>query len=824
MRFGIPGMSAEFDRLETGRAPSSRGLVADALIGLSLSAVYVLLARIGLSFHAVSSFATLLWPPSGIALAALLLLGTRFWPAITLGAFLVNFWTGAPIPVALAIAAGNTGEAIFAAWALRKIPGFRTELDRLRDVVGLVVFGGILGPGLAATVGVSSLSVSGLVTPNIWVATWRAWFLGDSIAILILTPLILTRTAPAPAGRPRTLVEKVALTLMVCGATYFLFGVARNGTTAVLAPVLIWAALRFEVRGAAFATMLVAAIAVWATARGHGPFASAVVEDGLARLQSFMLLTSATFLVLGATMLERRRADTARREAEATTEESETRYRRIADSVEQLLWISDPNGQVKFLNRAWERIIGPLEEGRGMGWVDVIHPDDRADVLEKRRTAIAAGRPYRLEERIRTRSGEYRWILARIVPVRDAQGRVKEWFGAATDVHVLKTTQADLRSAKEAAEEAGRAKDRFLATLSHELRTPLTPVLAYSSILERDASLDRETRRRAEVVRRNAELEARLIDDLLDLTRVTSGKLEMHKETCGLYEAIDHAMEICREDADRGGVSIARVVTKGPAFVHADPARLRQIFWNILKNAIKFTPPGGKVLIKSVSAEEGCVAVEIADTGSGIEASELHRIFQPFEQAARGKGGLGLGLAISRGLVEAHGGTLTAHSAGRGEGSTFRIEFPTVEPEREAARPTGTTPESGHRAVRRVLLVEDHVDSAAAVKELLGVLSCDVVVAHTVQEALDVSGKGSFDLVLSDLGLPDGNGLDLMRILRDQHGLSGIAITGHGMADDLRNTRDAGFVGHLVKPITLQRLSDAVQEFFQERRAAATRR
>jgi PAS domain S-box-containing protein len=824
MRFGIPGMSAEFDRLETGRAPSSRGLIADALIGLSLSAAYILLARIGLSFHAVSTFAALVWPPSGISVAALLLLGVRFWPAITLGAFLANFWAGAPVPVALAVAAGNTGEALFAAWALRRIPGFRVRLDRLRDVVGFVVLAGICGPGLGATVGVSSFSVAGLVPPAAWVATWRAWFLGDSIAILILTPLILTRTAPAPAGRPRTLVEKVALTLMVCGASYFLFGVARNGTTAVLAPVLIWAALRFEVRGAAFATMLVAAIAIWATARGHGPFASAVVEDGLARLQSFMLLTSATFLVLGATMLERRRADTARRHAEATTEESESRYRQIADGVEQLLWITDAEGNVTFLNRQWEKTIAPLEAGRGMRWAEVLHPDDREEMLAQRKAAIAAGRPYRSEVRVRMRNGEYRWMLSRVVPVRNAQGRITSWFGAAADVHALKTGQEELRFAKEAAEEAGRAKDRFLATLSHELRTPLTPVLAYSSILERDASLDRETRRRAEVVRRNAELEARLIDDLLDLTRVTSGKLEMHKETVGLYEAIDHAMEICREDADRGGVSIARVATKGEAFVHADPARLRQIFWNILKNAVKFTPRGGKVLVRTASAEEGFVAVEISDTGSGIEESELHRIFQPFEQAGHGKGGLGLGLAISRGLVEAQGGTLTARSAGAGEGSTFRIEFPSVVPQRESAHPTGTSPASGHRAVRRVLLVEDHVDSAAAVKELLGVLSCDVVVAHTVQAALDASRTGPFDLVLSDLGLPDGNGLDLMRTLRDQHGFSGIAITGHGMADDLRNTRDAGFVGHLVKPITLQRLSDAVQEFFQEREAAATRR
>ncbi|MFY9549849.1 MAG: MASE1 domain-containing protein, partial [Thermoanaerobaculia bacterium] len=238
-------MAVEGNRGESGREPAARGLRADLLRGALLAALYVLFARIGLGFHAVSAFATLVWPPSGIALAALLLLGFRFWPAIALGAFVANLWNGAPAPVALAIAAGNTCEAFFAAWALKRIPGFRTTLDRLRDVFGLVLFGGVVGPAISATVGVSSLSLVGLVAPDAWGETWRAWFLGDSIAILILTPLILTLRSPAQTERRPSLAESATLTLLLGVTSYFLFDLTSQGIASLLAPLLIWAALRF---------------------------------------------------------------------------------------------------------------------------------------------------------------------------------------------------------------------------------------------------------------------------------------------------------------------------------------------------------------------------------------------------------------------------------------------------------------------------------------------------------------------------------------------------------------------------------------------------
>jgi signal transduction histidine kinase/ActR/RegA family two-component response regulator len=657
------------------------GRRADWIRGAGLAALYLLLARVGLGFHAVSQFATLVWAPSGISVAAMILWGSRIWPAVAVAAFAANLWNGAPLLVALAIAAGNTGEAAFATWSLRKIPGFRSALDRLPDVLGLVLLGGVAAPIISATVGVASLAAAGIVGAGAMNLTWRAWWLGDAIAILIVTPLCLTWQARPSRRGPAARAEFTALMLLLALAGVLLFEVRLRATTTLLTPFLIWAALRFEVRGAVRGTFLAAAIAIWSTARGHGPFASASVEEGLLHLQTFMGLTSATFLVLGATALERRKAD------------------------------------------------------------------------------------------------------------------------------------EELRAAKESAEDANRAKDRFLATLSHELRTPLTPVLAYSSMLEQDESLPRDARERLEVVTRNARFEARLIDDLLDLTRVSAGKLAIQLADVSIDEIVDHAVDVCRNDAAAAGVAIVRENTAS-AFVRADPTRLRQVCWNILDNAIKFTPRGGRIVIRSGAAPAGTAAVEISDSGSGIPASEMGRIFEPFEQASHGKGGLGLGLAISRALIDAQGGKLTVRSGGPGAGATFRIELPQGSPPEAVSPLPVSRPAAERRRVRRVLLVEDHVDSARAAAELLGETCDRVVVARNVADALAEAASQPFDLVLSDLGLPDGTGLDLMRALRDRHGLRGIAISGYGMEEDRRASLEAGFVDHIVKPISFQRLAATLDRFF----------
>ena len=801
-------------RLLTMKPPASR----DLLKGTALAIVYVVSARLGLQIHAVHHFATLVWPPTGIAMAAMLTLGARFWPAIAAGAFVANVWTGAPAPVALAIAAGNTLEALLAAYALRRIPGFRSTLDRLRDVVGLVVLAGVVSPMVSATIGVASLRSSGIVSTADLFLTWQAWWLGDAIGALIVAPLLLTwRAAPVAPATRRRVAEALLLGGLLAASSLLLFEWTRDGLASLLSPLLIWAAIRFEQRGAAGATFLVSVVAVWATARGHGPFLRGSVEEGLFVLQLFMAVTAATFLVLGAVTRERRLSEAERRRTAREIRESEEKYRTLTETVDDFLWINDPDGRLIFANRRWEEAFGTVADvGPANRWIDRVHPEDHQALRTARNRGVRSGSAYEVECRVRRRTGDYRWILARVVPVNNPEGEVSFWFGAAADVHELKAAQEQLLKAKEEAEAANRSKDQFLTALSHELRTPLAPVVALSSTLERNLGLPPEIRRQLEIVRRNAELEARLIDDLLDLTRIARGKLPIEQQPVDLQEALDHVLEICREEATAKGLHFAREGDDHPTIVLGDPARLRQIFWNLLRNAVKFTPFGGRIRLRT-SLERGRIVVEISDTGAGIEPAAMSRIFEPFEQAGRKIGGLGLGLAISSALVEAHGGTLTASSEGLGHGSIFRVDLPVLQDAATAFPPVATASTMPAMRSKRVLLVEDHADTLTATAEMLAELSCEVVAAASVGEALAAAESHVFDLVVSDLGLPDGTGLDLMRRLRELYGLSGIAVTGFGMEEDLHQSREAGFVAHLVKPITFDRLAGAIAKFFEER-------
>ena len=451
-------------RLAPALAPSGRTDLGYFLKAGVLTVVYVFFARLGLQIHAINVFATLVWPPTGIALAAILLAGYRFWPAIALGAIAANLWTGAPFLVALGIGVGNTLEALAGAYAVRRIPGFRSSLDRLIDVLGLIALAGVLSPIVSATIGSASLLWGGIVSPDRFAVTWRTWWLGDAIGALIVAPVLLTWTRTrVKRSSPLRLAEACLLAVLLVGTSAFIFEWTADGMAALLSPLLIWAAIRFEQRGAARATLLVCAIAVWATARGHGPFTRQTIEEGLFSLQAFMALTAGTFLVLGVITAERRRS-------------------------------------------------------------------------------------------------------------------------------------------QEDAETANRAKDQFLATLSHELRTPLTPVLALSSLLEKNSGLPEAVRRQLEIVRRNAELEARLIDDLLDLTRISKGKLDVKLEPVDLDQAIEHVIEICRTDA--ASKEMALEVENGVAgkIVWADPARLRQVLWNVVKNAVQFTPRGGRIVLRTAGA------------------------------------------------------------------------------------------------------------------------------------------------------------------------------------------------------------------------------
>jgi PAS domain S-box-containing protein len=385
-----------------------------------------------------------------------------------------------------------------------------------------------------------------------------------------------------------------------------------------------------------------------------------------------------------------------------------------------------------------------------------------------------------------------------------------------SDGHLRLVSLADIsrrKLAEEArieAETANRAKDRFLAMLSHELRTPLSPVLHAVALIEEENNPAPPVRDLLQTIRRNVQLEARLIDDLLDVARIRSGKLQINPEDVDAHDLLHRALEICQPDIEEKGLHVKMDLAAKLCRLRADPARLQQIFWNLISNAIKYTGPGDALLLStSDDTENGMLRVEVRDTGIGIDPERLEGIFDAFEQAHGGRSfGLGLGLAISRILTEMHGGTVEAHSDGPGRGSVFTVRLPA---EGETS-PQGlsSAPSAGSSLKSlRVLLVEDHADTAAKLKRLLTNRGCLVTTAGSVAEAKVVMKQARADVLLSDIGLPDGQGLELMQpffAISNGRPVAGIALSGYGMPEDVERSTAAGFAHHLTKPIDISRL------------------
>lgn len=365
-----------------------------------------------------------------------------------------------------------------------------------------------------------------------------------------------------------------------------------------------------------------------------------------------------------------------------------------------------------------------------------------------------------------------------------------------------------LLNEKKKVQQASKAKDEFLAALSHELRTPLNPMLMLSTEMELDQTLPLPVRLQAGIIRSNAELEARLIDDLLDLTRIAHGKLHLVPDIVSLHELLTLTEDIARSDSRSKRVTLRFIKEAAHHHVRCDSARMQQVFWNIVKNAIKFTPADGAVEVRTRNVAPGRIAVSVADTGMGIHPDSLPHIFAAFEQGSISKqqfGGLGLGLAITKSIVEMHQGSIHAESPGLGKGSTFTVEFATCQPACPAEAPK---PAPNGEGLLRLLLVEDHDSTREVLARILRRSGHEVHTARTGAEALLlVETVEGLSAIISDIGLPDQSGLDLMRLIKAQQpDLPGIALSGYGMEKDLREARAAGFSAHLVKPVALDQL------------------
>lgn len=384
---------------------------------------------------------------------------------------------------------------------------------------------------------------------------------------------------------------------------------------------------------------------------------------------------------------------------------------------------------------------------------------------------------------------------------------------------------SEISQARDQAERANRAKDEFLAALSHELRTPLNPVLLLAGAAAENPALPEKVRADFAIIRKNVNLEARLIDDLLDLTRITRGKLHIDRLPCDIHTILTDALANVAMDASEKQVHLGQALAAAEHVVLGDPVRLQQIFWNVLKNAVKFTPQGGRIFLEThSSADPSTIFVRVTDTGIGLAASDMEHIFDAFAQGrhepgeARRYGGLGLGLSISRRLVELHSGSISVTSPGLGHGSTFTVELPLAPLPRKASLPLpapslSTVAATPSETQPRILLVEDHDDTRMALSFLLG-LKYEVVTAADAAQARTAAAQGNFDLVISDIGLPDETGYQLMAALREQYNLRGVALTGYGMEDDILRSREAGFIAHLTKPVELGPLDLLLGEIF----------
>ncbi|MEO7599125.1 MAG: ATP-binding protein, partial [Opitutus sp.] len=467
-------------------------------------------------------------------------------------------------------------------------------------------------------------------------------------------------------------------------------------------------------------------------------------------------------------------------------------------------------------------------------WLEeYIHPDDQVEVSAVIGEAIRTKSKFELEHRVRRKDGTYGWTFSRAIPRLNATGEIVEWFGAASDItarvegnHALQKVNGELDAARVAAERGSRAKDDFLAALSHELRTPLTPVLIAAASLREDKRLPDDVREQLSMMERNIALEARLIDDLLDVTSISRGKLKLRTQPCDAHSLVGLAIDIVREDARLKGITIEREFVARRSGLAVDPARFQQIIWNVLRNAVKFTPQDGRITVctRDGQADDGSLRlrIEIADSGIGIEPRLLEQIFRPFDQGdltgPHRFGGLGLGLAIARAVVDLHGGAISAQSQGLTHGATFVIELPDAfEP--GAGVTNLATPLVDDPLLRlvapvvqalRILLVEDHEPTLQTICRLLQRDGHHVVVASTVAAAVAAGDKSTFDYVISDLGLPDGSGNELMGTLRERYGLRGIALSGYGTEEDLLRSTAAGFIVHLVKPVPIAELRRAI--------------
>lgn len=850
---------------------------------LAVALVYAASAKLGLSLAYEHTNVSPVWPPTGLAIAAVLLLGRRIWPAILIGALIANLATPVPLGSTFGIAIGNSLEALTAALILESVD-FHFSLDRASDVLKFVMVVAFCAT-ISATIGNLSLGFGHAERWQEFDSLWLTWWLGDTVGALMVTPLLLTwSTKPAFRFSRWRFLEAAALLILISISAIVTFVVPTPiplkyyPIARLLVPFLIWAAFRLGQKGVTISSVVVSVLAIWGTSKGLGPFVGRSVNDSLLVLQVFLGSNIVMFLFLAATVEERKQAtDTLAKsegrlagnlavtrilaESPALSDATVRVLRTVCETFDWdvgAVWIADENTRVlRCLNvshspsfkggqfiaetqgRTFEKGVGlPGQVWATLepGWISDLSSSDN---FPRAPIALAAGLnsgfafPMMFGEKflgvMEFFSRELRepdaTLLATFGGIGNQIGQFVERKRAEDERERLLRHE---HAARAEAERANRTKDEFLAIVSHELRTPLNAIVGWAGML-RSGTLDETTAGRAvEVIDRNAKAQAQLIEDLLDVSRIVSGNLRIDPRPVHVQQVIEAAIDSISPAVEAKRIKLESFVDPNAGPVSGDPDRLQQIVWNLLSNAVKFTPSEGVIDVRMTSSNHH-VEIVVSDTGEGIPAEFLPQIFDRFRQAdgskTRRHGGLGLGLAIVRNLVELHGGDVLVRSDGAGKGASFTITLPCagVSSEmllRKNSESPSTPPNeaSGELIRLRVLAVDDDPDSRRMLEALLKSQGADVVSVGSVREALDVLKGNDWKptILLSDLGMPDEDGYDLIRELRgrannDLNGITAIAITGYAGNDERERALNAGYQAHLTKPLDWGDLMKAIR-------------
>jgi PAS domain S-box-containing protein len=832
-------------------AVSSRPFSYAAQVGL-LAAIYFASAKLSLLLAIPPGYATAVWPPSGLAVAAILLAGPRMWPGIWLGAAVANLTVHDSASAAVLIGTGNALEALVGGALIQRFIGLPRRFERGEEVFNFVVIAAVAST-IAATLGVGAIALAGVAGSGDFAANWWTWWQGDVTGIIIVTPVILFWTArPARASPISKKLEATSFALVLAIAGYVVFGSGMTSapySPALLLltfPLIIWAALRFDQLEVAAAITALCAIAIVYTILGRGPFASASVNASLLLLLAFISIVAVTGLVLSAVVGQLRRAKESlhrahdeleirvstrtqeledanralqqdiviRTKLEDDLRRSEEKFRLLVGGIrDYAVFMLDPDGKVASWNAGAEQIKGyKAEEIIGQHF-SRFYPREALESNYPQMELETAKRVGRFEDvgwRVR-KDGTMFWANVIITALFDSEHRLRGFAKVTRDM-----TE---RRRVEALEHGERKMNEFLAMLAHELRNPLAPIRNALDLMRIQSTDDSTQDWARDVIDRQLAQLTRLVDDLLDVGRITSGKIALHKMPVEINAAVQRAVEAGRPLADASRHVLDVHLSPEPLAVEGDLTRLSQVVLNLLTNAIKYTPPGGTVEL-TVERVDECAIVRVKDSGIGMTPELIPTVFDLFVQGERSldrsEGGLGIGLTLVKRLVALHGGTVSAQSNGPGRGSEFAIYLPALARSASSSEPEPAASVAPSHRRSRVLVVDDNRDSADTLAALLEAWGHEVRTLYDGPSVLATVAEFRPNVILLDIGLPKMNGYEVAAQLRqsaNDRSMILVAFTGYGQDEDRRRVREAGFDYHLIKPLEpaeLERILDLV--------------